>query len=59
MSVCKPAEENGVYVLHGNRGSFHTDKQPAFKAIYSSIKQVMHYYYYFKLSNQIIFLSAN
>lgn len=42
MSVCKSAEENGVYVLHGNRGSFHTDKQPAFKAIFSSIQQVKH-----------------
>ncbi|XP_076045885.1 glucoside xylosyltransferase 1-like [Oratosquilla oratoria] len=34
MSVCKAAEQKGVVVLHGNRGSFHTDKQPAFKAIY-------------------------
>ena len=40
MSVCKSAEENGAYVVHGNRGSFHSDKQPAFHAIYTSIKEV-------------------
>ncbi len=40
MSVCKPAEEEGVYVLHGNRGSFHNEKQPAFKALYSAIQEV-------------------
>ena len=40
MSVCKTAEEQGIFVLHGNRGSFHTEKQPAFKAIYSTIEQV-------------------
>ena len=40
MSVCKPAEKNGVYVLHGNRGSFHSEKQPAFKAIYTVVEQV-------------------
>lgn len=40
MSVCKTAEKQGIFVLHGNRGSFHTEKQPAFKAIYSSIEQV-------------------
>lgn len=41
MSVCKNAEEDGVFVLHGNRGSFHNEKQPAFKAIYSSFEQVL------------------
>lgn len=40
MSVCKTAEEEGIFVLHGNRGSFHTEKQPAFKAVYTSIEQV-------------------
>lgn len=40
MSVCKAAEDEGIKVLHGNRGSFHNKKQPAFKAIYSSIQQV-------------------
>jgi UDP-xylose:glucoside alpha-1,3-xylosyltransferase len=40
MSVCKTAEEQGILVLHGNRGSFHNMKQPAFKAIYASIEQV-------------------
>lgn len=39
MSVCKAAEDEGIKVLHGNRGSFHNKKQPAFKAIYSTIQQ--------------------
>jgi len=39
MSVCKPAEKDGVYVLHGNRGSFHSKKQIAFRAIYSVFEQ--------------------
>ncbi|XP_064082871.1 glucoside xylosyltransferase 2-like [Macrobrachium nipponense] len=34
MSVCKAAEKKGVYVLHGNRGTFHSDRQPAFRAVY-------------------------
>ncbi|XP_068206791.1 glucoside xylosyltransferase 1-like [Palaemon carinicauda] len=34
MSVCKAAEKRGIYVLHGNRGTFHSDKQPAFRAVY-------------------------
>lgn len=38
MSVCKQAEENGVGVLHGNRAVFHTDKQPAFKAVYETFQ---------------------
>lgn len=33
-SVCKTAEENGVAIVHGNRGVFVNNKQPAFKAIY-------------------------
>lgn len=43
MSSCKIAETNGISVLHGNRGSLHNDKQPAFKAIYDSIVQVCQY----------------
>ncbi|XP_046635726.1 glucoside xylosyltransferase 2-like [Daphnia pulicaria] len=39
MSVCKTAEEQGIHVLHGNRGSFHNKKQPAFKAVYATIEQ--------------------
>ncbi|XP_042232535.1 glucoside xylosyltransferase 1-like [Homarus americanus] len=34
MSVCKAAEKRGVFVLHGNRGTFHSGKQPAFRAVY-------------------------
>ena len=40
MSICKPAEETGVYVLHGCRRVWHEDKQPSFKAIYTAFKQV-------------------
>ncbi|XP_066554148.1 glucoside xylosyltransferase 2 [Amia ocellicauda] len=36
-SNCKGAEEEGVSVLHGNRGVYHDDKQPAFKAVYEAI----------------------
>ncbi|KAK7098518.1 glucoside xylosyltransferase 1-like [Littorina saxatilis] len=38
MSVCKPAEEKGAYVLHGCRRVMHNDKQPAFKAVYKAFK---------------------
>ncbi|KAG0713463.1 Glucoside xylosyltransferase 2 [Chionoecetes opilio] len=34
MSVCKTAETRGIFVLHGNRGTFHSNKQPAFRAVY-------------------------
>ncbi|KAG8186441.1 hypothetical protein JTE90_012362 [Oedothorax gibbosus] len=36
-SVCKSAEKNGVYVIHGNRGVFNNNKQSAFKAIYKAM----------------------
>uniref|UniRef100_A0A3P9JRN5 UDP-D-xylose:beta-D-glucoside alpha-1,3-D-xylosyltransferase n=1 Tax=Oryzias latipes TaxID=8090 RepID=A0A3P9JRN5_ORYLA len=36
-SNCKGAEEEGVSILHGNRGVYHDDKQPAFKVIYDAI----------------------
>lgn len=39
MSVCKPAEDSGVYVLHGCRRVWHEDKQPAFKAIYTAFQK--------------------
>ncbi|KTF72705.1 hypothetical protein cypCar_00042919 [Cyprinus carpio] len=38
-SNCISAEQNGVYILHGNRGVYHDDKQPAFRAVYDAIKQ--------------------
>ncbi|XP_023241805.1 glucoside xylosyltransferase 1-like [Centruroides sculpturatus] len=37
-SVCKSAEENGVAIVHGNRGVFVNNKQPAFRAIYSAME---------------------
>ncbi|XP_066524202.1 glucoside xylosyltransferase 1 [Hoplias malabaricus] len=38
-SNCGPAELEGVFVLHGNRGVFHNEKQPAFKAVYEAVRQ--------------------
>ncbi|XP_027899771.1 glucoside xylosyltransferase 1 isoform X1 [Xiphophorus couchianus] len=38
-SNCASAEEDGVYVLHGNRGVYHDYKQPAFRAVYEAIKK--------------------
>ncbi|XP_041672648.1 glucoside xylosyltransferase 2 [Cheilinus undulatus] len=38
-SNCKGAEEEGVSILHGNRGVYHDDKQPAFKVLYDVIKE--------------------
>ncbi|KAM3877981.1 glucoside xylosyltransferase 2 [Diretmus argenteus] len=38
-SNCKGAEEEGVSILHGNRGVYHDDKQPAFKVMYDAIHQ--------------------
>lgn len=35
-SNCKAAEENGVSVVHGNRQSFHGDKQPTFKTVWDA-----------------------
>jgi UDP-xylose:glucoside alpha-1,3-xylosyltransferase len=40
MSVCESAEKSGVAVLHGNRGSFHSEKQPAFRAVYRAMEEV-------------------
>ncbi|XP_034551836.1 glucoside xylosyltransferase 2 [Notolabrus celidotus] len=38
-SNCKEAEEEGVSILHGNRGVYHDDKQPAFKVVYDVIRE--------------------
>lgn len=38
-SNCQPAEQEGVFILHGNRGVFHDDKQPAFRAVYNAIQK--------------------
>uniref|UniRef100_A0A8D2Q996 UDP-D-xylose:beta-D-glucoside alpha-1,3-D-xylosyltransferase n=3 Tax=Varanus komodoensis TaxID=61221 RepID=A0A8D2Q996_VARKO len=37
-SNCKGAEEDGISILHGNRGVYHDDKQPTFKALYEVIR---------------------
>lgn len=39
MSVCDDAIKNGVAVVHGSRGSFHSDKQPTFRAIYRAMEE--------------------
>ncbi|XP_074030303.1 glucoside xylosyltransferase 1 [Leptinotarsa decemlineata] len=38
-SVCKPAETQGVAVIHGSRGYFHSEKQPSFQAVYKSFEE--------------------
>ncbi|CAJ1051265.1 glucoside xylosyltransferase 2 [Xyrichtys novacula] len=38
-SNCKDAEKEGVSILHGNRGVYHDDKQPAFKVVYDAIRE--------------------
>lgn len=40
MRVCKGADHSGANVLHGSRRSMHNEKQPAFKAVYSTFKEV-------------------
>nr|XP_060633579.1 glucoside xylosyltransferase 1 isoform X1 [Anolis sagrei ordinatus] len=37
-SNCQQAEKEGIFILHGNRGVYHDDKQPAFRAVYDAIK---------------------
>ncbi|KAK5644504.1 hypothetical protein RI129_005804 [Pyrocoelia pectoralis] len=39
MSVCKSAEKEGVAVLHGSRGFFHSGKQPVFQSIYRAFEE--------------------
>lgn len=39
-SNCRGAEQEGVSILHGNRGVYHDDKQPTFKALYEVIRDV-------------------
>ncbi|MBN3322370.1 GXLT1 xylosyltransferase, partial [Atractosteus spatula] len=38
-SNCIPAEEEGVFILHGNRGVYHDEKQPSFRAVYEVIQK--------------------
>src|SRR6218665_648363 len=40
MSNCRSAEEKGISIIHGNRGVYHNDKQPIFKAVYEAIRDV-------------------
>ena len=35
---CATAKKNGISVIHGNRGVYHDEKQPFFKAIYTAIR---------------------
>ncbi|XP_029290400.1 glucoside xylosyltransferase 1 isoform X1 [Cottoperca gobio] len=38
-SNCQQADQEGVFILHGNRGVYHDDKQPAFRAVYEAIQK--------------------
>lgn len=40
MSVCKSAAKDGVAVVHGSRGFFHSGKQPVFQSIYRAFEEV-------------------
>ncbi|XP_051856826.1 glucoside xylosyltransferase 1 isoform X2 [Antechinus flavipes] len=37
-SNCREAEEEGIFILHGNRGVYHDDKQPVFRAVYEALR---------------------
>jgi len=40
---CPAAKEQGITILHGNGGVFHTQKgHPEFKAVYDTIKDFYH-----------------
>ncbi|XP_054289330.1 glucoside xylosyltransferase 1-like isoform X1 [Macrosteles quadrilineatus] len=39
MSVCQDAHAHGVAVVHGSRGTFHSDRQTTFKAIFSALEE--------------------
>ncbi|XP_008216745.1 glucoside xylosyltransferase 1 [Nasonia vitripennis] len=39
MSVCPGAEKKGALVLHGSRGTFHSQKQPPFKSVYTAMQE--------------------
>lgn len=39
MPVCTKAEKEGALVLHGSRGTFHSQKQPLFKAVYKAMQE--------------------
>lgn len=38
-SNCQHAEREGVFILHGNRGVYHDDRQPAFRAVFEAIQK--------------------
>lgn len=39
-SVCKQAEKEGIVVVHGSRGIFHSDKHPPFRSVYKAMEEV-------------------
>ncbi|XP_067907603.1 glucoside xylosyltransferase 2 [Heterodontus francisci] len=58
-SNCRGAEDQGVSILHGNRGVYHDDKQPAFKVIYEAIRDFpfeenLFHSLYFPLQNSFL-----
>ncbi|XP_030371335.1 glucoside xylosyltransferase 1 isoform X2 [Scaptodrosophila lebanonensis] len=38
MSICTSSQK-GIKIIHGNRGYFHSDKQPLFRIIYEAIEK--------------------
>ncbi|KAJ8688260.1 hypothetical protein QAD02_024055 [Eretmocerus hayati] len=39
MPVCPEAEKDGALVIHGSRGTFHAEKQPPFKAVFTAMQE--------------------
>lgn len=37
MSICNATVE-GIKIIHGNRGYFHSNKQPVFRAVFDAIE---------------------
>ena len=38
--TCDSADTNGASIIHGSRRVYHTDEEPAFKAVYDGFLQV-------------------
>lgn len=58
-SNCMSAEEEGIYILHGNRGVYHDHKQPAFRAVYEAIQKVGNALCYCKTRCLVAFLPSS
>lgn len=53
-SVCKEAEKEGIIVLHGSRGIFHSGKYPPFESVYAAMEEVINRSIRFERRNSAI-----